>query len=74
MLLITILAKHTMSCNEKELRGFRKLRRNHPIQLRILGEAIHEGHDDVAVKQQSLTLAGVGHVAQLMGRNVQLLG
>lgn len=56
-----------MSCKEKELRGFRKLRRKHPIQLCILGEAIYERHDDVAVEQQSLAFAGVGHVAQLMG-------
>ena len=35
---------------------------------------IHERHNDIAVEQQSLALAGVGHVAQLVGGNVQLLG
>ena len=37
-------------------------------------EAVDKRQNRVAVKQQSLTFAGMGHIGQLMGADVQLLG
>ena len=34
---------------------------------------VNEGQDRVPVEQQPLALAGVGHIGELMGRNVELL-
>ena len=34
---------------------------------------VNEGQDRVAVEQQPLALAGVGHIRKLMRRNVELL-
>ena len=37
-------------------------------------EAVDKRQNRVALKQQSLTFAGMGHIGQLMGADVQLLG
>ena len=37
-------------------------------------EAVDKRQNRVAVKQQSLTFAGMGHIGKLMGADVQLLG
>ena len=44
------------------------------IQLIVLREMILEGQNDIAVKQQAFAGAGVGHIGQLMWRDVELLG
>ena len=33
-----------------------------PVQLRVLGEAVHKGQNHVAIEQKPLPLAGVGDV------------
>lgn len=43
------------------------------VQLGVLREVVNEGQDRVAVEQQPLALAGVGHIRKLMRRNVELL-
>ena len=43
------------------------------VQLGILREVVNEGQDRVAVEQQPLALTGVGHIGELMRRNVELL-
>lgn len=35
---------------------------------------ILEGQNDIAVEQQAFAGAGVGHIGQLIGRDVELLG
>ena len=42
------------------------------VEFGVLREPVHEGQDDVAIKQQPLAFAGVGHITELMGRNVEL--
>ena len=39
----------------------------------VSGRQVHKGQDDVAIKQQPFAFAGVGHIAELMGRDVELL-
>ena len=43
------------------------------VQFGVLREVVNEGQDRVAVEQQPLALAGVGHIRKLMRRNVELL-
>ena len=40
----------------------------------VSGRQVHKGQDHVAIKQQSFAFARVGHIAELMGRNVELFG
>ena len=44
------------------------------VQLIVLREMILEGQNNIAVEQQAFTGSGVGHIGQLMGRDVELLG
>ena len=44
------------------------------IQFRVLREVIDKRQNDAAVEQQALTFAGVGHIGQLMGRDIELFG
>lgn len=45
-----------------------------PVKLRVLGKAVYKGQNHVAVEQQPLTLAGMGHIGELVGADVELLG
>ena len=38
----------------------------------VSGRQVHKGQDDVAVEQQPLAFARVGHIGQLVGRDVEL--
>ena len=40
----------------------------------VSGRQVHKGQDDVAVEQQPLAFARVGHIGQLVGRDIELLG
>ena len=44
------------------------------VEVIVLREMILEGQNDIAVEQQAFAGAGVGHIGQLMGRDVELLG
>ena len=45
---------------------------HNPIEFRVLGEVVHKRDDGIAVKNQSFSGVAVGHIAQLMGGDVQL--
>ena len=44
------------------------------VQLIVLREMILEGQNDIAVEKQAFAGSRVGHIGQLMGRDVELLG
>ena len=44
------------------------------VQLGIFREVIHKGQNGGAIEQQTLTLAGMGHIAELVRGNTQLFG
>ena len=54
-------------------RNFLRLRCHNAIQLGILRESVHKGQDHVAIEQQSLALAGVGDVGELVGADVNVI-
>lgn len=51
--------------------GFRGHNR---VQLGVLREAVNKRQNDIAVKQKPLALAGMGHIGELMGADIELLG
>ena len=51
-----------------------KVQQSHAVKLGILREVIHERQDRGAIEQQTLALTGVGHIAQLVRGDAQLLG
>ena len=57
-----------------DLQVFTRTGGHDAIQLIVLREMILEGQNDIAVKQQAFAGAGVGHIGQLMGGDVELLG
>ena len=44
------------------------------VEFQVLGEPVHKGQDDVAIKQQPFAFAEVGHITELMGRDIELFG
>ena len=57
-----------------DLQVFTRTGGHDAIQLIILRKMILERQNDIAVEQQAFAGAGVGHIGQLMGRDVELLG
>ena len=53
-------------------RYFLRLCREYPIQLRVLGEAVYKGQDDIPVKQKALAFTGVGDIRELMRGDIEL--
>ena len=58
----------------KAIRDLGWLGRHDFIQLRIPGEFIGKGQNDVAVEQQPFALPGVGDVGKLVRGDIELLG
>jgi len=48
--------------------------RHDAVKLRIAGEAVHEGQDDVAIKKQPFAFTAVGDIRELVRRDIELLG
>ena len=55
------------------LRNFGKAGRKDAVEFKVFREVIDERQNDVAEEQQPFTLAGMGYIGKLMGRDVELL-
>ena len=54
------------------LRNFGKAGREDTVEFKVFREVVNKGQNHVTEKQQSFTLAGVGHIGKLMGRDIEL--
>src|SRR5699024_8797366 len=55
-----------LRCNLPQLGG------HDPVKFQILREVVHKGQNHIAKEKQPFTFTRVGHIGQLMGRNVEL--
>ena len=53
-------------------RDLRELGGHDPVEFQIRREAIHEGQDDISIKEKPLAFAGMGDIGELVRGNVQL--
>lgn len=56
------------------IRNLRKLGGHNLVQFKVGRESVHKRQDYIAIEQKPFALAGVRHIGELMGTDIQLLG